>query len=151
MASHDRRPVRHSQLWMGYGLVLAVVVFGATAITAQFQHADMRAAAAGQAREIAALKASQSHDRARIKQLGEVNAQQDQTLTLQQQDMRMQQQAIHRLASLQRRGSRTLAGLHDELAASHASGAQVRQRLEQLEQNNAAAKATINEAGQGKP
>lgn len=56
MARTDpRRACRH-QLWLGYALVLAVIVLGVTAITAQFQHAAMCRVVAQQARELVRLK-----------------------------------------------------------------------------------------------
>lgn len=145
MKSRDRR-CQHPQLWVGYGLILAVIVLGVTAITAQFQHAALRATAAHQSREIEGLKARDATARQRLQQLDQVNHAQDQSLSIQRQDLARQQRAIHHLSRLRRIDDRALIALRDELAARHAGDAHIRARLEQLEHNNAAAQAAINAA-----
>ena len=56
MAHTDARRACRHQLWLGYALVLAVIVLGVTTITAQFQHAAMCRVVAQQARELMLLK-----------------------------------------------------------------------------------------------
>lgn len=56
MARTDARRTCRHQLWLGYALVLAVIVLGVTTITAQFQHAAMCRVVAQQAHELVLLK-----------------------------------------------------------------------------------------------
>jgi len=150
MKSHNAKP-RHPQLWLGYGLILAVILLGVTAITAQFQHADMRRVAARQSHAIADLRDARQADRRRIVALQDQNRAQDQSLAIDRADLGRQQQAIGRLARLRTLDWRAITALHNELAVRRIHDAAVRDRIKQLETSNAAARATIHAAGGAKP
>jgi len=138
-------------LWVGYGLILAVIVLGVTAITAQFQHAQMRAVARAQAADIATLRQGRQGDHRRIVALQDQNHAQDQSLALDRNDIARQQRAIAQLGRLRNADWHAITALHNELAVRRVHDAAVRDKLKQLEASNAAARATIHAAGEGKP
>lgn len=148
----SRNPRR--QLWFGYGLIFAVIVLGATSITAQFQHRALRAVAETHAGELRDLNTARLHRNVQVSAMQQTIASQQHELVEQRQQLASEQRATGRqeaaiahLGRLRVNDFRSLTSLHNELAISHEDAVGVTQRLQQLEQSNAAARATINAAG----
>lgn len=153
MSRTDRKP-HHPQLWLGYALIIGVIVLAVTAINTQFQYQSMRRVDARQTADISRLNADKAIHAARLQDLQQTAHQQGMSIAIQRSDLERQQQAIRQLSRLRNADAHVLLGLRDELAATHASDAQIRQRLVQLESSNAAARAALRgagETGQGKP
>ncbi len=139
----DRRQ-HHRLLYVGYGLIVAVLVLLAMAINGGIDRARLhRQALHLDGRVVELTTAHKAAEQKLIAQANE-NAVQDETLLEQRARIHRQEHAIARLARLRKQDARALTGLHNELAVRYADDAQVKQRLQQLEKNNATARTVIN-------
>lgn len=139
----DRRR-HHHLLYVGYGLIAAVIVLMAVSVNGWVDRARLHRVTTGLDQRIAEFKADQLQAGKKLQQQAiEIHAQKE---TLQQHRELIQSQAaaISRLARLRTQQARALTGLHNELAVRYADDAEVKQRLQQLESNNATARKVIN-------
>jgi chromosome segregation ATPase len=139
----DRRK-QHHLLYTGYGLIAAVLVLAAMAINSEVDRARLHDKATDLDARVAELNTAHRSAEAKLIEQANENAVQDETLQQQRARIRRQELAIAHLARLRAQDSRALTGLHNELAVRYADDAQVKQRLQQLEANNAAARSVIN-------
>lgn len=149
MSHPDHSKQRHPQLWVGYGLILAVILLGVTAVTTQFQYLAIRHVDAAQTAAINDLRMKHASATAKARDLENHSAELDATLAIQHADLDRQQRAIDHLERLRKADAAALTSLHNELAVHHVADAVVRARLEQLERSNIAAHTTINAATNG--
>jgi hypothetical protein len=134
----------HHQLWVGYALIVAVIVLMVLAVNSAMQAKALRLKTTDLDGRIGTLKTE--HEKAvRLlsSQMSE-NSRQDSMLAAQARAAEQQREAIARLARLRRQDATALTGLHNELAVRFTDDARVKQRLQQLEANNAAARTLIN-------
>lgn len=139
----DRRR-QHHLLYVGYGLIAAVLILMAVTLNGWIDRARLHDETAALDSRIAAFKDDQTAaEKLLAEQATEIRSQNE---TLQQHRDRIQRQevALSRLARLRRQDARSLTGLHNELAVRYAGDAEVKQRLQQLEKSNAAARTVIN-------
>lgn len=139
----DRRK-QHHLLYTGYGLIAAVLVLLAMAVNGGIDRARLHRQAGNLDTRIAELTAAHHAAELKLSDQAHENATQDETLKEQRARIHRQELAIDRLAKLRTQDARALTGLHNELAVRYTDDARVKQRLQQLEANNAAARSVIN-------
>lgn len=139
----DRRK-QHHLLYTGYGLIAAVLVLMAMAINSEVDRSRLHDKATDLDARVVELKAGHRAAEHKLLEQASENAAQDETLQQQRERIQRQERAIAHLARLRAQDARALTGLHNELAVRYTDDAQVKQRLQQLEANNAAARSVIN-------
>lgn len=140
---HDRA---HRILWVGYALILSVVVLAALAVTSAVQTHALRDKTMDLYSRIGELKSAHKTAQTQLGEQASENRQQDARIAEQNERLRLQGQAITRLSRLRKQDATALTGLHNELAVRNTADAPVKERLEQLEANNAAARSVISTA-----
>jgi chromosome segregation ATPase len=143
MAQPDRR-LKHHQLWVGYALIVAVIVLMVLAVNSAMQAKALRQKTTNLDGRISSLTAEHQHATKLLSEQQRENLQQDGDIAEQKRRLLRQESAIARLARLRKQDSNALTSLHNELAVHHTTDARIKQRLQQLEANNAAARNVIN-------
>lgn len=145
MSDHDRSKT-HRVLYLGYGLIVAVIVLMALAVNGQIDRNRLHGQAVDLYTHVDTLKTKgEQTERLLATQVRE-NRQQDQRLQEQQDVATKQARAMRSLRYLRNRDAHALTALHNELAVRHASDPQVKDKLQQLETSNAAARSVIQNA-----
>lgn len=143
--STDRRcKAPHHLLWVGYGLVFSVLVLLALAATGAMQAYTLRHKTTDLYQRLGKLNDDHQQSQRMLRHQVEESQQLGKALAKQRQRVQHQESAIARLARLRRQDATALTSLHNELAVRYADDARVKQRLQQLEANNAAARSVIN-------
>lgn len=149
MARTDRRRRRSCHrrlLWVGYGLLLTVIVLLSLATTGALQVYHLRQGNADLYTRIRDLNAKHQSAQELLDAQARENKHQDELLTAQQKQARERGAAIAALHKLREKDALALTRLHNELAVRYVDDAAVKQRLQQLEASNAAARTVINNA-----
>lgn len=145
MIDHDRRK-SHRVLYLGYGLIVAVIVLLALAVNGQMDRSKLHVQADGLIHHVDQLKTrGEAAEKLLASQVLE-NKQQDQRIKEQQELAMKQAKAMRSLRYLRNRDAHALTALHNELAVRHATDPRVKNKLEQLETSNAAARTVIQNA-----
>lgn len=148
----DRRRSCHRRLlWVGYGLVLTVIVLLSLATTGAIQVYHLRAGATALAQRVADVSDDNKAAREELAAQVRENKRQDELLTTQQRQARKRDAAIAALRKLRQQDTPALTALHNELAARYVDDARVKQRLQQLEASNATARRVISTAPTSAP
>lgn len=141
-----RRSCHRRVLWLGYGLVLTVIVLLSLATTGALQVYRLRQGNSDLDARIVDLnarhKAVQDLLDAQVKE----NRHQDELLDQQERQARQRGAAIAALHQLREKDALALTRLHNELAVRYVGDAAVKLRLKQLEASNAAARVVIDNA-----
>lgn len=144
---NDRpRDRSHRILWIGYALIFSVVVLAALAVTSAVQTHALRDKTVDLYGRIGELKSAHKTAQTLLEEQASENRHQDERIAEQNERLRRQGQAITRLSRLRKQDATALTSLHNELAVRNTADAPVKQRLQQLEANNAAARNVINTA-----
>jgi|SRR6185437_1341480 len=143
MAQPDRH-FHHHQLWVGYALIVAVIVLLVLAVNSAMQAKALRQKTTDLDGRISSLTTEHKQARKLLTAQARENQRQDDAIAEQKQRLLRQEAAIARLARLRKQDSTSLTSLHNELAVRHTTDARIKQRLQQLEANNAAARNVIN-------
>lgn len=145
MSDHERQKT-HRVLYLGYGLIVAVIVLMALAVNGQIDRKRLHGQAVDLYNHVDKLKTKgEQTERLLASQVSE-NRHQDQQLQEQQDLATKQARALRSLRYLRNRDARALTALHNELAVRHATDPQVKDKLQQLETSNAAARTVIQNA-----
>lgn len=156
MAPDHSRDRAHRILWIGYALIFSVLVLAALAVASAVQTHALRDKTMDLYGRIGALQTAHENAERLLAEQSTENQQQDVALADQTERMRQQERAIKRLSHLRKQDATALTSLHNELAVRYTDDAHVKQRLQQLEANNATARSVISTApvttgAEGKP
>lgn len=143
MAQPDRR-LKHHQLWVGYALIVAVIVLMVLAVNSAMQAKALRQKTTDLDGRISSLTTEHKQAKKLLSDQAHENQLQDDAIADQKRRLLRQEVAIARLARLRKQDSPLLTSLHNELAMRHTTDARIKQRLQQLEANNDAARNVIN-------
>ncbi len=144
MAQPDRRCHHHHQLWVGYALIVAVIVLLVLAVNSAMQAKALRKKTTDLDGRIGSLTTEHKKARKMLSDQERENQLQDAAIADQKKRLLQQESSIARLARLRKQDSTALTSLHNELAVRHTADARIKQRLQQLEASNAAARNVIN-------
>lgn len=145
MSDHDRRK-SHRVLYLGYGLIVAVIVLMALAFNGQIDRNRLHVQAVDLYQHVDTLKTKGEKTEKLLASQVLENQQQDERIKEQQELAMKQAKAMRSLRYLRNRDAHALTALHNELAVRHATDPQVKNKLEQLETSNAAARTVIQNA-----
>lgn len=143
MAQPDRH-FHHHQLWVGYALIVAVIVLLVLAVNGAMQAKALRQKTTDLDGRIGTLATMHQRAATLLSAQERENQLQDVAIADQKKLLLQQEAAIARLARLRKQDVGTLTSLHNELAVTHNNDKRVSDRLLQLEANNAAARNVIN-------
>lgn len=150
MRQPDRRK-SHRVLYLGYGLIVAVIVLLALAVNGQIDRRRLHVQAVDLYQHVNTLNTKHAVTELLLADQVSENKKQDQQLKDQQAVALKQDKAMRSLRYLRNRDAHALTALHNELAVRHATDPQVKSKLQQLETSNAAARSVIQNAPPANP
>jgi hypothetical protein len=144
MAPQPEIGKKHHLLHVGYGLIVAVLVLMALAINSEIDRHRIHKTAVYLDSRVTQQERENARQNEKLQLQEQKSSSQDKKLKQQRERILRQERAINRLDRLRRMDAHALLGLHNELAGRRVRDAQVKQRLDQLEKNNATARSVIN-------